>query len=462
MEEDVEMTSASKVNTREIALDTLMEMESKSEFSHKVIYQVLTKYNYLEGQEKAFMKRLVEGTLERRIELDYVLNQFSSVPVSKMKPLIRSLLRMGTYQILYMDTVPDSAACNEAVKLATKRKFHNLKGFVNGVLRKVASSKENIPYPDEKKAPLAYLSIKYSMPEWLVKLWVEEYGMETTKELLEGLLQIRPLTIRVSTKLTENQKETLLENIKSQGVKVSQHPYLSYAYYLEGVEGVAELPGYDEGAFTVQDISSMLSTTAAGIKAGDFVLDVCAAPGGKTMLAAELATESGKVDARDVSEYKTGFIEENIQRMKLGNVRVKVWDARELDTEMIGKAEIVLADVPCSGLGVIGKKQDIKYNVSEESLKSIVALQKEILSTVVQYVKEDGILLYSTCTIHKKENQEIVKWLCQNYSFKLEGIDSYLPKELLGETTGEGYLQLLPGRHDSDGFFFARLRKTKD
>ena len=167
-------------NTREIVLDTLLEMERNKVFSHQLLKSVLDKYDYLDGQEKRFIKRLAEGCIERRIELDYCIEQYSSVKVNKMKPLIRCLMRMGTYQILYMDSVPDSAACNEAVKLAGKRKFTNLKGFVNGVLRKIAANKDNIPMPDAKKAPVEYLTVKYSMPAWIVEMWLQDYGMETT------------------------------------------------------------------------------------------------------------------------------------------------------------------------------------------------------------------------------------------------------------------------------------------
>lgn len=453
------MTNTPIVNTRELVLDMLMEMESGNAFSHQIIRDVLNKYNYLNGQEKAFIKRLAEGTLERRIELDYILNQVSSVPVKKMKPLIRSLLRMSTYQILFMDSVPDSAACNEAVKLAGKRKFQNLKGFVNGVLRKVAKEKNQITYPDKKKAPIQYLSVKYSMPEWLVELWMKEYGEEKTEKILEGLLELRPVTIRLSNRLDENKQKSLLEEMEAKGVKASKHPYLPYAYCLSGVEGVAELPGYHEGLFGIQDISSMLAVEAAGIKAGDFVIDVCAAPGGKTLLAAEKVMPNGQVEARDVSEYKTSFIEENIERMQLNNISVNVWDATVLDDTLKEKADVVIADVPCSGLGVIGRKRDIKYNVSKESLESICELQKEILSQIVNYVKKDGILLYSTCTINKHENETMVQWICDSFPFKVEEVDSFLTKELQGETTAKGYLQLLPGTHKSDGFFFARLRK---
>lgn len=434
----------SRVNGREIVLDLLVEWEKGNIFSHKLIRDVLGKYDYLTGQEKAFIKRLAEGTIERQIELDYIISQVSSVPVKKMKSLIRMLLRMSVYQIFYMDGVPDSAAVSEAVKLAGKRKFQNLKGFVNGVLRSVAKQRETISYPNREERWESALSVRYSMPEWLVKYWEESYGRERTEEILKGLLAVRPVTVRLPLRMQEEERQKWLEKVQSMGVTVQRREKLPYAFDLYGVEGVSTLPGFAEGLFAVQDISSMLAVEAAGIKPGDFVLDICAAPGGKTMLAAEKVLPDGRVQARDVSEQKTLQIEENVERMGLSHVDIKVWDAAVRDEEMEGRADVVLADVPCSGLGVIGKKQDIKYHASLEGMESLVKLQKEIMKNAVAYVKEGGTLLYSTCTIHKKENEEMVQWICENYPF-----------------TTESMVQLFPGEAGNDGFFFAKLKKKK-
>lgn len=253
-------------NIREIVLDTLLEMERSRVYSNQAVKAALDKYDYLDSQDKRFIKRLAEGCVERRIELDYLLDQFSSVPVSGMKPLIRCLLRMGVYQILYMDGVPHSAACNEAVKLAGKRKFTNLKGFVNGVLRKIASRKDSLPLPDPEAEPLLYLSVRYSMPQWIVEMWLAEYGREQTRELLEQLLTVHPVTIRFTRGVTEEQRRNYLLKWQQRGVQVTRSEYLDYAYYLEGVLGVTALEGYEEGAFMVQDVSSMRCVEAAGLK----------------------------------------------------------------------------------------------------------------------------------------------------------------------------------------------------
>ncbi len=430
-------------NAREIVLDTLLEIERNKVYSNQLLKAVLDKYDYLDGQEKRFIKRLTEGCIERKIELDYYLNQYSTVPVNKMKPLIRCLMRMGVYQILYMDSIPDAAACNEAVKLAVKRKFTNLKGFVNGVLRKIAANKEVLPLPDAQKEPLQYLSVRYSMPEWIVEMWLQEYGKEDTQKILEGLAAIHPVSIRLRTDLTEEERNGYIQSWERNGAVVKESGLLSYVYTLTGVDGISSLEGFSEGVFTVQDVSSALSVEAAGIKATDICMDICAAPGGKTMLAAEKA---GQVLSRDVSEYKVELIRENCQRMQIEEkVTTEVWDATVRDAEKQEFADVVLMDVPCSGLGVMGKKRDIKYHVTTDSLESLTELQKQIVESSWQYVKKGGTLLYSTCTINRKENQDMVQWICESFPFVLEE-----------------ERQILPGFEEADGFYYARLRRRAE
>ena len=245
------------------------------------------------------------------------------------------------------------------------------------------------------------------------------------------------------------------------GIVYQQSPYLPYAYACNKLNGVRELPGFPEGKVTVQDVSSMLVTECAGIKPDMTVLDVCAAPGGKSMHAACKLKGTGEVQSRDVSQYKTDLIIENIDRAGLSNVTTKVWDARKTDEEWIGKADLLYLDVPCSGLGILGKKRDIKYHVTKESLQEILVLQKEIIKASVSYVKPGGVLMYSTCTIRKEENQEMAEWIAGEFDFSLESLDPYLPDCLQNEETKRGMLQLFPDRHNCDGFFLARLRRKE-
>jgi len=455
-------------NIRELALDMLMEILEKGEYSHLVIRNVLDKYHYLDLRDKAFVKRMTEGTLERLIQIDYVLDQFSKVPVLKMKPLIRNLMRMSVYQLLFMDQIPDSAVCNEAVKLAGKRGLKGLSGFVNGVLRNIARNRNKIVYPDQASDRIKALSVRYSMPCWLVELWEEAYGRDRTEAVLKGLLLEHPVTVRLKESLSDQEKEAWLLALSKQKIKVQPHPYLPYAFRLKGAEGVKSISGYEEGLFAVQDVSSMLAVEAAGVSGlGDktawgeeiLVIDVCAAPGGKSLHMAEKLRGRGKVISRDLTAYKASLIEDNKRRMGCTNVEVQEYDAAVLDEGLIEKADVVLADLPCSGLGIIGKKRDIKYRSSQENIQELAALQRRILDTVWRYVKPGGVLIYSTCTISPDENDNMVKWFVENHPFILQNPAPYLPEALKEEGKREG-IQLFPGIHETDGFFIARMVRS--
>ena len=445
-----------KENIRELAVEMVKEISSGKEYSHILIKNVLDKYAYLPAVDRAFLKKVTEGTIERQLTIDYVLNQFSKVPVNKMKPFIRSLMRTSVYQILYLDKVPDSAVCNEAVKLAGKRGFATLKGFVNGVLRNVSRGKETIAWPDKEKEPLKAFSVLYSMPEDIVELLVKQYGENTTEDILKGYLVERPVCVRMSEQLSVEQREGVLAGWEKAGIKVTTHSWLPYAYELSQTGNLRDDSHFMNGDYTVQDISSMLINEIAGIKEGSYVIDVCSAPGGKALHAWDKLKGTGVVDARDVTEQKVSLILENKERMKADNLTVKVWDARMKDTDVIEKADVVLLDIPCSGLGVMGRKPEIRYRLSEESFAELSILQKEIVDTVWEYVKPGGTLIYSTCTLRKEENEQMVQYLMEKYHFALESLDEYLCKNLHNEDTKRGYLTLLPGGQ-SDGFFMARL-----
>ena len=448
-----------KVNTRELILEILLEINREGRYSHLVIRSTLEKYQYLEKQERAFITRVCEGTLEYRLRLDYIIDQFATVPAEKMKPVIRELLRSSVYQLLYMDNVPDSAVCNEAIKLARKKGFYNLTGFVNGVLRKIAREYGSIRFPGKDK-PVEYLSVIYSMPKWLTERFLEEYGFETTEKILEAFLEESPTTVRIREYQVE--EAAVLESLKEEGVETEPAPYVKRAYYLNGYDYLPALRAFRMGNLQVQDVSSMLVGEAADPKEGDYVIDLCAAPGGKALCVADKLHGTGRVEARDISREKTELIRENAIRQNFLNVVVTEKDATELDGESLEKADIVLADLPCSGLGVIGRKKDIKYKMSPGKIQDLVSLQRKILEQASTYVKPGGTLIYSTCTIGREENLDNVRWFTQNYPYELDSLEPYLCQELLGDTAREGYLQLLPGIHQCDGFFIARLKRKKE
>ena len=449
------MTKA--INEREIVLEVLLEITEHGMYSHIVLRDVLNKYQYLEKKERSFITRVTEGTLEHMMEIDYILDQFSKVKVKKMKPVIRNIMRSAVYQMKYMDSVPVSAACNEAVKLAVRKGFGSLRGFVNGVLRNVARNLDQIEYPTE---PLKRLSIQYSMPEWILNLWLKAYDSDVVEQMLQAFQRETPLTIRCNLRMVTPKQ--LKEHLEAEGVTVKVHPYLEYAFHISGFDYLGDLESFQNGEFSVQDISSMLVSELAGPKEGDYVIDVCAAPGGKSLHMAEKLNGSGHVEARDLTEYKVGLIQENIERTGQSNVEAVQQDALIFDETSVGKADIVLADLPCSGLGVLAKKTDLKYKATKEGADSLAKLQREMLKNVQAYVKDEGKLVYSTCTINPAENMDNVHWFLNEYpEFELIDIHGSLCEELQKDVKENGCIQLLPGVHQSDGFFLACMKKRK-
>jgi 16S rRNA (cytosine967-C5)-methyltransferase len=447
--EEEEMTKMvfPQINLRNIVLTMLEETENGKK-SHIVLKNTLDEHCGLDKQMRAFVTRLFQGTLERQIELDYIISVFSKTPVKKMKPVVKNILRLSVYQLKYMKSVPASAVCNEAVKLTVKRKFSGLKGIVNGVLRNITRNIDKIQYPTDKKENL---SVRYSMPEWIIELWNEQYGMEKTFSMLEATYKDRETTIRCNTS-----KAFVLEiisNLQNQGVKVAENALYDKALSISGYNNLNSLDVFKNGMITVQDLSSMMAGLAANPKKNDYIIDVCAAPGGKSLHMAELIEGTGTVEARDLTEYKVRLIQENVERIGCKNVVAKVMDATVLDKQSVEKADIVMADLPCSGLGVLNKKSDIKYNVSLEQVKELAEFQRKILSVVYKYVKPRGTLIFSTCTVNRFENDENVKWIEENLPFKLNGI---LPKQLDGE---KGYIQIYPGEYDMDGFFISAFER---
>lgn len=440
-------TDTVKVNERELVLEILLLVTRDGVHSHLTTGQVLEKYQYLEKKSRAFISRLSQGTLERMIELDYVIDCYSKTPVKKMKPVIRCILRSGVYQLLYMDSVPASAACNEAVRLAGKRGFSGLKGFVNGVLRAIsraqASGELQKKYPDEQSNPEQYLSVCNSIPQWLVRQWIDTYAYAAAKSMCEAFLKERPTAIRVNTESIS--VDALKNELEAGGVTVEPAEDCEDALFISGYDHLGSLPAFVRGDFYVQDLSSMQAAQAAEVQPGWKAIDVCAAPGGKAIHVAQLLRGSGHVEARDLTEYKVDLILDNIDRCQVENMSAKVWDATVKDEAAVETADLVIADLPCSGLGVLHSKPDIKYNMSPEQMKELAALQRDILAVVADYVKPGGRLVYSTCTVNRAENEDNAAWFAKTHP----------------EFTKKSEKQILPSDRQ-DGFYIAVFdRKTK-
>lgn len=448
------------VNTRDIIQSVLMDVNKNGRYCHIALHRALEEHQYLSKRDRAFITRVCEGTIERMIEIDYIIDQFSTVPVARMKPVIRNIMRSAVYQICFMGGIPDNAAVNEAVMLAQSKGFYSLKGFVNGVLRNISRQKEDIPYPEEKGNVMEYLSVVYSMPRWIVKYWIEACGREVTTLMLKSFMEERPTTVRLKTNQID--KNVILESLKNQDIRVKRAPYFPYAYQVAGYNYLPALEAFKKGWIFPQDVSSMLVAEVADLHQGDYVIDLCAAPGGKSLHAADKLAGYGMVEARDLSEDKMSLIRDNIERADLINIRPVRKDALLMDQASVEKADVVFCDLPCSGLGVIGRKPDIKYKISLQKIEELSQLQRSMLHNAASYVRPGGTLIYSTCTVSPLENENNMRWFEDNYPFRLDSLDPFIPKELKRLTTEQGYLQMIPGVHESDGFFVARFKKDKE
>ncbi len=448
--------------SRRIVLEILLESDKQPGKGSDLIKAVLDKYDYLDARDKAFIKRLSNGCMERSISLDHVLDQFSSTKTKKMKKPILYILRMGVYQILYMDGVFDGAACNEAVYLAQSKGFAGLKGFVNGVLRNISRKKDEISWPSRDDDLYSCLSVRYSVPMWIVKRICDERGADAAEAMFKACDTERPVCVNT----LDYDTDKLKTEWESARVKVSANPYFENAAFLSDVPGVSRLYGFDEGKFIVQDTASILAVFVCGIKKGDTVIDLCAAPGGKSLMASNICGKDGKVFSYDISESKVDKIRENAARLKYDNIFAAVHDASVFDEDLVNKADVVIADLPCSGLGVMGRKPDIRFRLKEEDIDSLACLQRDILKCAAQYVKPGGVLLFSTCTVSRAENEDNRSWFLENTDYEELPFYDRLPGALRSDSARSGYLQLISGipagEPLTDGFFISLFRRKDE
>lgn len=445
-----------EINDREIALDIVVEVMERGAFTHIVLRQALNQYGYLPRQERAFISRLSSGTIERTIELDYIINQFSKVSVKKMKPMIRNILRLTVYQLKYMDMVPQSAACNEAAKLAKRHGFSSLTGFVNGVCRNIA---RNIHQFDSYHR----LELTYSMPDWILQEWRKTYSSEQIQTMLAGMYlryeQEHEVCVRCN--LSRQSQENIERSLRSQSVSVRRESDWAQVLYLSKFDRLEMLEAFQKGWIQPQSMGSALIGKVAAPKSGDFCMDVCAAPGGKSIHLADQMKDIGVVESRDISREKLKMIEENRMRCGFSCIRVLEADACVLDENYVEKADVVIADLPCSGLGVIGNKADIKYKMTPQKAAELAKLQRQILDVVWRYVKIGGVLIYSTCTIRGEENEENVEWFLKEHPFERIDFSELVPVSLRQPSLQQGMLQIVPGQGVEDGFFLAKLRRVQ-
>ncbi len=439
---------------RETALKILYDISENAAYSNISVNRYLESVE-LRELDRAFATELAYGTVKWLIEIDYIIDRFSSVKLKKLSPWIKNILRLGIYQLLHTDRIPASAAVNTSVELAKRYGHQASSRFVNAVLRNIDRSRQNIPYP-KREDITKYLSIIYSHPEDLVSRWLKLFGAEFTEALLKSNNEVPDFNVRVNT-LKTNRRE-LIEALKQEGCQAHEGNYLVESVILDNPSSIAKLQAFQKGYFTVQDESSMLSSVILEPKEGQLAVDVCSAPGGKSTHIAQLMNNKGTVLSRDIHPHKLKLIEQTAARLGIDIIETELFDAAKLDENLIGKADRVLVDAPCTGLGIIRKKPDIKYSGNIGQQKEIVELQKQVLANAAKYVKPGGFLVYSTCTILPEENLDNVKaFLEENKDYKLAGFEKLLPENLKTGTSLEGYIQLYPNLNQTDGFFISKI-----
>ena len=439
------------MSARNTVLDSLIKVLEEKKPLHIVLKDALDRTETKE--DRMFISRLVRGCVERALTLDGIINRYSKVKADKQKPVIRNILREGIYQILFMDSVTDFAACNESVKLAGKRGFKSLGGFVNGNLRNICREKENI-LNDIERAGLSY---KYSVPGPVLDEFLKSFGKEKSEEAFKYFFSDTGVSYRINSSKSEPSYiyKKLEDSFKDTETEFKENRYLDNCFTLKGAGTPDGIKEFKDGTVVVQDFSSALTGYVADKcckEKNGRVLDLCAAPGGKSLHLADLGY---KVTACDISEAKCSLIREAAERCGFSGIDIRVNDASLYNEEFKEAFDMVLCDLPCSGLGIIGKKPDIKYNVTDEKIAELSKLQKDILKNAVKYVKPGGVLIYSTCTLTGRENTDNYDFLIKECGMKKTEVKDLLPKGIAPQAKDDGYILIRPGQYESDGFFIS-------
>jgi len=438
-------------NARLASLKALEKCRRSDAWSDAVLGSIMDGEK-LEGRDRGLASAICYGVLQNRMLLDAYIDRFSSVKAVKLEPKVLDIMRISAYQLIFMDRIPASAAVNEGVKLCRKLGYSRAAGLVNAVLRRIAENADCMPLPEDDMA--ARLSIAFSHPLWLVEYFIEMLGEEETEALLKSVNSPVPSALQVNTNKTCG--EELLSKLVSSGIDANMHPYLPDCILVRETGAVSEMPFFNDGYFYVQDAAAKMSVLAAEPKAGEKILDCCSAPGGKSFAAAVLSGGQAEITSCDIHENKLKRIRDSATRLGLSNISTHAADARVFVPGWEAAFDTVIADVPCSGLGVIRKKPDIRYK-DPKAFEALPDIQYDILKNVSGYVKPGGTLLYSTCTVRAEENGDVV-------SRFLSTTDCYvaevfcLPGDIRSES---GMLQLWPHRHGTDGFFISKLRRVK-
>lgn len=429
---------------RELAFQTIQDIFNDYAYSNLRINEVINE-NEISDIDKSLYTELVYGTVKRKITLDFYLKPFIKI---KIKGWVRQLLWMSLYQYIYLDKVPNHAIINEAVNIAKHRGGPHNGNVVNGILRTIFRSE--LPQIDSIRNDKQRMSVEYSMPKWIIEHWITHYGVETTREIATAFFTKTASTVRVNT--SQSSVDKVVNALVEEGYQVEIDNIIPYCLHLKG-KPIIESHAFNKGLISIQDKSSMFVGYLMGVEDNDIVLDACSAPGGKACHVAELLSPSGHVDATDVHKHKIGLIKENIKKLRLNNIKAYNHDATTPYKDMYDK---ILVDAPCSGLGVLRHKPEIKYVQTPQDIQDLVELQLRILDNVKDNLKPGGTLIYSTCTIEQLENDNVIyTFLKNNKDFEFE--------PMIHPITGEKVktLQILPQDFNSDGFFITKVKRKE-
>ncbi len=450
-----------KKSPRAICLDILDRVGGAEVHPDHLLTDSFKRYRHLTSLDRAFLTELTYGVIRWRGRLDWVVQHFSKIPFEKIEPGTLNILRLGLYQILFLSRTPSSAAVNESVELAKRIRGKGGAGFVNAVLRSSIRQKDEILYPDMEQDPALHISVGQSHPLWLVQRWIEELGVEETHRICKFNNQISPLTLRTNT-LKINRAD-LIEKLRGKELKPLPTVFSEEGIVLQDPPPTSELPFLREGLYIIQDEASQLITSVVDPKPGERILDACAAPGGKTTHMAQRMEDRGEIYALDLSKGRLDLIEEMCQRLGITLVKtVKGNAAASLPVSKGVMFDRILADVPCSGFGTLRKNPDLKWRRGEKDIRRLSELQSSILNNLSAYVKERGILIYSTCTVFHEENEDVLqKFLEGHPEFQLDRMERVLP-ERCHPLIHNGYFKSFPPKDAMDGFFAARLVKRSE
>jgi len=449
---------------RQAALSVLLAVERDGAYANLELQKQTRRWK-LKPSDSSLLTELVNGALRRQGTLDWVIEQFSTVSVPRMNRIIRCIVRLGVYQLLYLDRIPARAACAEAVNQAKSRGLHGLAGFVNALLRGVSRNKRMISYPDPEKETALYLSLKNSHPLWIVERWLRRFGKEETIALCKADNEPPPVALRCNTlRITPSR---LAARLEAEGLTVRPSTLVPEGIIAGNLSFLPHLKSFQDGLYAVQDESSMIASSVLNPPPEAFVIDACSGPGGKTTHLAQLMKNKGRILALDVHEHRLKLVDDACRRLGVTIVETRRLDVRELPDQLREKADYILVDAPCSGLGVIRRRPDLRWRVQPEQLSLHASQQLDILLGAAKCLKTGGLLLYSTCSTEPEENRGVVNSFLMEYTgFKTEDLTTLLPFPLVYSSdmrdAGNGFLQLLPHRHNTDGFFLSCFRKTKE